>query len=157
MAISSTSYTVNDISICFLWAFTFFLAPLTCSIVLFLWASSYSNASGICVCMPVSYSTSSFMVTSCASVCTSSTFTCPVGLPGACSVACGPCVGPRCDFFCVLVFFLMELLSPPVPIIFFFCWLAPFLPIYYTGIMLPCVWNCTSGIALGISSTFHSL
>jgi hypothetical protein len=104
MAINSMSFFVSDISICIPWAFAFFLEPLACSTVHFLWASGCSYAFGICLSMPISCSTSSSMATSCAFVFISSALTYPVGPFGACSVACGDCVGPRCEFFCVLVF-----------------------------------------------------
>jgi hypothetical protein len=112
VAINSTSAVFSDISIYFPRAFSFFLAPLTSSTVLFLWGSGFSYDFDICVSMSVSFSTSSSMVTSCSFVYTSSSLICPIGPPGACSVARGPCVGPCCDLFCVLVFFKLSFFPP---------------------------------------------
>jgi hypothetical protein len=120
VAIKSMSSCINDVSIAFMWAFAFFLEPLGCSHVLFLGASAGSDASGICVSMSVSFPNSSSMATSCSSVYTSSPLTCPVDPLGACSVASGPYVGPRCDLFCVLFLFQIDFLSPIVPIVVYF-------------------------------------
>jgi hypothetical protein len=105
VAIISTSFVVSDVSICFLLSFSFFLEPLACSVSLFLWASRCSDASCIHVSIPISFSNSLFTITSCASLCISSTLTYVVGPSGALYVACGPCVGPHYNFFCFLYFF----------------------------------------------------
>jgi hypothetical protein len=54
VAISSTSSVFSDVSSGFLWAFAFFLEPLSCSHILLLWESNDSDA-GLAVTLKIDY------------------------------------------------------------------------------------------------------
>jgi hypothetical protein len=157
MAISSTSSSVNDVSIGYLWAFTFFLETLSRSIVLFFSASNGSNAFGIYVSMPVSLPTTYSMDISCASIYTSSVCTCSIAPLGAFFVHGGPCIEPCYDFLFFLLFFYVGLLPPSWPCVKLFFWLVLFVLVYYAGIVLSWLLGCPPNTIFGIISTFHSL
>jgi len=156
VAINSTSSVVSYVSISFMWAFSFFLEPLSCSPILFFWASNGLDASGIYVSMSPYYSISSSTGFSCVSVLISSACTYSIVSLGSCTLHGGFLVEPWCDFLCVLIFFWMGLLVPTGPCVIFLFLLVPFLFVCCEGIVLHCVWVCTDGVVFGIIGTSHS-
>jgi hypothetical protein len=156
MVINSTSSSINDVSISFLWALAFFSEPLACSPFLFLWAYDGSDASRICVSMHVACPYPSSMDIFCASIFISFVHTCPITPLVSFSMCGSPCVEPRCDFF-FLVNFCMVFLPPSLNCAVLFFWIVSFVHISYEGILRSCVLVFPPGIIFGIVGTLHSL